>query len=99
MPEPNVVNRTLAIMDNLRFLEALNSECIDLIAIDPPFAANETFTGEPSPPITLDRRKRACLTLSGLLGENREAGWMRDRQAAQLAQRRAKERAEIGASG
>ena len=48
----NVENRTLAIMDNLRFLRALNNECIDLIAIDPPFAANETFTGRPRPPIS-----------------------------------------------
>ena len=48
----NVQNRTLAIMDNLRFLRALNNESIDLITIDPPFAANETFTGTPRPPIT-----------------------------------------------
>ena len=48
----NVSNRTLAIMDNLPFLRCLNNECIDLIAIDPPFAANETFTGNPRPPIS-----------------------------------------------
>ena len=48
----NVRNRTLAIMDNLQFLRSLNNECIDLIAIDPPFAANETFTQKPKPPIT-----------------------------------------------
>ena len=48
----NVANRTLAIMDNLAFLRSLNNECIDLIAIDPPFAANETFTGRPRPPIS-----------------------------------------------
>ena len=48
----NVANCTLAIMDNLRFLRALNNECIDLIAIDPPFAANETFTGRPKPAIS-----------------------------------------------
>ena len=50
MGELNVGNRTLAIMDNLPFLRSLNNECIDLIAIDPPFAANETFTGNPRPP-------------------------------------------------
>ena len=44
-------NRTLAIMDNLRFLRSLNNECIDLIAIDPPFAANETFVGRPRPAV------------------------------------------------
>ena len=51
-PEPNFPNRTLAVMDNLDFLRALDNECIDLIAIDPPFAANETFRGRPRPPIT-----------------------------------------------
>ena len=52
MSELNVANRTLATMDNLVFLRRLNNECIDLIAIDPPFAANETFTGNPRPPIS-----------------------------------------------
>ncbi|MCE2458450.1 MAG: hypothetical protein J4G14_11650 [Dehalococcoidia bacterium] len=52
MTQLNMQNRTLAIMDNLPFLRSLNNECIDLIAIDPPFAANETFTGRPKPPIT-----------------------------------------------
>ena len=52
MGQLNVGNRTLAIMDNLPFLRSLNNECIDLIAIDPPFAANETFTSKPRPPIT-----------------------------------------------
>ena len=52
MSDLNVPNRTLAIMDNLAFLRSLNNECIDLIAIDPPFATNETFTGRPRPPIT-----------------------------------------------
>ena len=52
MSRLNVLNRTLAIMDNLRFLRSINNECVDLIAIDPPFAANETFIGQPRPPIT-----------------------------------------------
>ena len=52
MTKLNLNNRTLAIMDNLPFLRSLNNECIDLIAIDPPFAANETFMGSPKPPIT-----------------------------------------------
>ncbi len=52
MPEINFPNRTLAIMDNLTFLKTLNSESIDLIAMDPPFAANETFKGKPKKPIT-----------------------------------------------
>ena len=52
MTRLNFENRTLAIMDNLRFLRSLNNECIDLIAIDPPYAANETFTDKPKPAIT-----------------------------------------------
>ena len=48
----NVANRTLAVMDNYSFLRSLNNECIDLIAIDPPFAANETFTSNPRPAIS-----------------------------------------------
>ena len=48
----NVANRTLAVMDNYPFLRSLNNECVDLIAIDPPFAANETFTSPPRPAIT-----------------------------------------------
>ncbi len=52
MTKLNVENRTLAIMDNLPFLRSLNNECIDLIAIDPPFAAKETFIGKPRPPIS-----------------------------------------------
>ena len=52
MSHLNIPNRTLAIMDNLTFLRSVNNECIDLIAIDPPFAANETFTQRPRPPIT-----------------------------------------------
>ena len=52
MSELNVSNRTLAIMDNLPFLRSINNECIDLIAIDPPFAANETFTSLPRIPIS-----------------------------------------------
>ena len=52
MSELNVANRTLAIMDNLPFLRSLNNECIDLIAIDPPFVANETFINRPKPAIS-----------------------------------------------
>ena len=42
----NAVNRGVYIADNLNFLRALNDECIDLVCIDPPFAKNETFTGD-----------------------------------------------------
>ena len=39
-------------MDNLLVLHSLNNECVDLIAIDPPLAANETFANNLRPPIT-----------------------------------------------
>ena len=52
MTDLNVANRTLAVMDNYPFLRSLNNECVDLIAIDPPFAANETFTSPPRPAIS-----------------------------------------------
>ena len=49
----NAVNRGVYIADNLAFLRALNDECIDLVCIDPPFAKNETFTGDRiRPPLT-----------------------------------------------
>ncbi len=42
----NAVNRGVYIADNLDFLRSLNSETVDLVCIDPPFAKNETFTGD-----------------------------------------------------
>ena len=68
MVTPNFPNRTLAVMDNLEFLRALDNECIDLIAIDPPFAANETFEGKVKPTIT-DAERRAEFTLAASHGE------------------------------
>ena len=68
MPALNFPNRTLAIMDNLEFLRATDNESVDLIAIDPPFGANETFEGAPRPPIT-DAERRAEFTLAASHGE------------------------------
>ena len=41
----NAVNRGVYIADNLDFLRSLNTGCIDLVNIDPPFAKHDTFTG------------------------------------------------------
>ena len=42
--EPNVLNRTLFVEnDNLDVLRGINSECIDLIYLDPPFNSNKTY--------------------------------------------------------
>ncbi|MGI9306448.1 MAG: DNA methyltransferase [Gammaproteobacteria bacterium] len=43
MPELNVKNRTLFIRDNIDILDNLNSECADLIYLDPPFNSNRDY--------------------------------------------------------
>ena len=45
--EPNFKNRTLFHGDNLKFLRAINSECVDLIATDPPFNKGRDFHATP----------------------------------------------------
>ena len=44
MTECNVENRTIFCKDNLDILQGINSECIDLIYLDPPFNKNKKFT-------------------------------------------------------
>ncbi len=44
MSECNVSNRTIFCDDNLDVLRGINSECIDLIYLDPPFNKNKKFT-------------------------------------------------------
>ena len=48
---------TIFISDNLPFLKSLDTESVDLVCIDPPFAKNETFTGNLRPPLS-DGEKR-----------------------------------------
>ena len=43
MAAPNFVNRTLWTGDNLDILRGMNSECIDLIYLDPPFNSNQDY--------------------------------------------------------
>lgn len=43
MAKFNAVNRGVYIADNWNFLRSLNSECVDLVCIDPPFGKNETW--------------------------------------------------------
>ena len=45
--EANFKNRTLFHGDNLDFMRAMNSECIDLIATDPPFNKGRDFHATP----------------------------------------------------
>jgi len=42
---PNIENRTIYCSDNLPVLREIDSNSIDLIYLDPPFAKNETFVG------------------------------------------------------
>ena len=44
MTSLNVENRTLFCHDNLDVLQGINSNCIDLIYLDPPFNKNKKFT-------------------------------------------------------
>lgn len=43
MGEPNFLNRTLWIHDNLPVLRGINSECVDLIYLDPPFNSDRLY--------------------------------------------------------
>ena len=40
----NVKNRTMFIGDNVGFLDNINSECVDLIYLDPPFNSNRNYS-------------------------------------------------------
>ncbi len=42
--EPNFANRTIWTGDNLDILRGLNSECVDLIYLDPPFNSNQDYS-------------------------------------------------------
>ena len=43
MAQPNFLNRTLWIDDNLPVLRGINSECIDLVCLDPPFNSKRFY--------------------------------------------------------
>ena len=40
----NVKNRTLFTGDNLGIMRGMNSECVDLIYLDPPFNKNQMYS-------------------------------------------------------
>ncbi len=52
------LSRHLFIVDNYQLLKSLDTESIDLICTDPPFAKNETFIGELTPPLTDEEWER-----------------------------------------
>ena len=43
MPEPNFADKTIWTGDNLDILRGMNSECVDLIYLDPPFNSNQDY--------------------------------------------------------
>ena len=43
MTKPNFANRTLWTGDNLEVLRGMNSDCVDLIYLDPPFNSNRNY--------------------------------------------------------
>ena len=40
---PNFVDKTIWTGDNLDILRGMNSECVDLIYLDPPFNSNQNY--------------------------------------------------------
>ena len=50
MAEPNFLNRTLWIGDNLQVLRGINSECVDLVCLDPPFNSKRLYNA----PLVID---------------------------------------------
>ncbi len=43
MANPNFTNRTVWVGDNLHVMRGINSDCIDLIYLDPPFNSNQDY--------------------------------------------------------
>ena len=43
MTAPNFANRTLWTGDNMDVLRGMNSDCVDLIYLDPPFNSNRNY--------------------------------------------------------
>lgn len=60
---PHPLNRHLFVVDNYRLLKSMDTESIDLICTDPPFAKNDTFVGSLRPPLTENEIQRELDTL------------------------------------
>ena len=67
---------TIFISDNLPFLKSLDTESVDLVCIDPPFAKNETFTGNLRPPLNEEEKRieRDMMTEWGVFDEESAYG-------------------------
>ena len=58
MTGANFLNRTLWIEDNLKILRGINSECVDLIYLDPPFNTKRIYNA----PLGSKPRARSSMT-------------------------------------
>ena len=65
MPNTDDLNRTIFISDNLPFLQALDTESVDLVVIDPPFGKKQTFTGRIRPPLTDQEKEKEKERMEG----------------------------------
>ena len=62
-PTGHPLDRHLFIVDNYHLLKSLDTESIDLICTDPPFAKNDTFIGSLRPPLTEEEVQKELDTL------------------------------------
>ena len=46
MSAANFANRTMWTGDNLDIMRGMNSDCVDLIYLDPPFNSNRTYSAQ-----------------------------------------------------
>lgn len=60
---PESLHRSLYVVDNIRLLERLNNETVDLIVTDPPFGKTATWKGELRPALTPDEQQHERDTL------------------------------------
>ena len=65
MAKPNFTNQTIWTGDNLPIMRGMNSACVDLIYLDPPFNSNANYAA----PIgsLLDRVIKASSPKSGII--------------------------------
>ncbi len=62
-PTGHSLNRHLFIVDNYYLLKSMDTASVDLICTDPPFAKNETFIGNLTPPLTDEEIQEELKTL------------------------------------
>ncbi|MDE2777639.1 MAG: DNA methyltransferase [Chloroflexota bacterium] len=79
MPAPNFSNRTVWVGDNLHVMRGINSECIDLIYLDPPFNSNQDYAA-PIGSIAAGAAFKDTWTLSDI--DTHEHGELADRNPA-----------------